>query len=403
MGTLDTKGVEYAYVRDRVRDHGVDVLLVDAGVLGEPLTLADITREEVARAAGVDIEELRARHERAPALEAMGRGAAAIAERLHAEGRLDGIAGLGGSGGSAVLAAAMRPLPVGVPKLIVSTVAAGDTRPYVGASDVTLTYSVVDVAGMNSILAEILANAAGAIVGMVRAQAPPLGAAKPRVGASMWGITTPCVTRAVQRLEELGYEALVFHQTGTGGRSMEGLMAAGVITAAMDVTLAELAGALLAGLWPAAPDRLEVAGRLGIPQVVAPGGLDFVALGPTIPEQFQSRRLYTHSPQMVGLRTSPEECSELGKTIARKLNGARGSTALFVPLRGVSLISTDGQPFHDPEADDALFAALREHVDRSNVELHELDTDINDPAFALAMADRLHELHDAWARPDEVT
>jgi len=398
LGTLDTKGVEYAYLRDRVREHDVDVFLIDAGVLGGPLVEPDVTREEVALAAGADLAELARAGDRATALEAMGRGAAAIVERLHAEGRMDGIAGLGGTGGSAVLAHAVRPLPVGFPKLIVSTVVAGDVSPYVGATDVTLTYSVVDVAGMNSVLAEILANAAGAIAGMAKAQAPPLDETRPRIGASMWGITTPCVTKARGRLEELGYEVLVFHQTGVGGRSMEHLMTTGVITGSLDVTLAELAGELLGGVWPAAPDRLEVAGRLGIPQVVAPGALDFVAMGPreAVPERLQGHRIYQHSPAMVGIRTTPEECSELGRTIAHKLNSARGPTALFLPLRGISLVSTEGQPFHDPSADKALFGALRRHVDRARVELHELDMDINDPELAVAMADQLHDFHGAW-------
>jgi uncharacterized protein (UPF0261 family) len=398
LGTLDTKGAEYAYLRDRVREHDVDALLIDAGILGEPLIEPDVTREEVALAAGVDLAELARARDRATALETMGRGAAVIVERLHSEGRMDGIAGLGGTGGSAVLAHAVRPLPVGFPKLIVSTVVAGDTRPYVGTTDVTLTYSVVDVAGMNSVLAEILANAAGAIAGMVKAQAPPLGEIRPRVSASMWGITTPCVTRARERLEELGYEVLVFHQTGVGGRSMEHLMTTGVITGSLDATLAELAGELLGGVWPAAPNRLEVAGRLGIPQVVAPGALDFVAMGPrdSVPERLRGHRIYQHSPAMVGIRTTPEECSELGRTIAIKLNAARGPTALFLPLCGISLVSTDGQPFHDPAADEALFGAFRKHVDRARVDLYELDVDINDPEFALAMANRLHEYHEAW-------
>ena len=398
VGTLDTKGLAYAYLRDRIREHGAEVLLIDVGVLGEPLVEPDIAREGVARAAGADIEQLARAGDRAAALEAMGRGVAAIVERLHAEGRLGGVAGLGGSGGSAIFADAIRSLPLGVPKLLVSTVVAGDTRPYVHASDVTLMYSVVDIAGMNSVLAQILTNAAGAIAGMVKAQAPPLGEPRPTVGVSMWGITTPCVTRAAERLAELGYEVLIFHQTGTGGRSMEELMRAGAITAVLDVTLAELAGELLGGLWPAVPERLEVAGSLALPQVVALGALDFVALGPTVPERFQSRRLYTHSPQLVGVRTTPEECAELGKTIAHKLNAARGPTALFVPLRGVSLISVEGGLFHDPDADAALFAAVREYLDRSRVELCELDFDINHPEFALAVANRLHDLYQQWKR-----
>jgi uncharacterized protein (UPF0261 family) len=394
VGTLDTKGVEYDYLRDRLREHGVAVLLVDAGVLDEPLVEPDVTRQEVAEAGGADVEQLAAVRDRGAALEAMGRGAAEIARRLHAEGRLDGVAGLGGTGGSSVATAAMRALPVGVPKLMVSTVAAGDTRPYVGATDVTMMYAVADVAGINRVSARIFSNAAAAIAAMAGAGKPSLGEARALVGASMFGITTPCVMAARERLEEFGYEVVVFHQTGTGGRSLEGLIGAGVITAVLDVTTTELADELVGGVWPAAPERLETAGRLGIPQVVSLGALDFVCMGPmnTIPERFSDRTFYRHTPEMTGMRTAPEECVELGRRIARKLNGAIGPTALFVPLRGVSMLTTEGQAFHDAAADEALFGSLRESVDRSRVEVHELDLDINDRGFALAMANRLHDL-----------
>ena len=395
VGTLDTKGVEYAYLRDRLREHRVAVVLVDAGVLDEPLVEPDVTRREVAEAAGADVEQLAAARDRAAALEAMGRGATEIARRLHAGGRLDGVAGLGGTGGSSVATAAMRALPLGVPKLMVSTVAAGDTRPYVGATDVTMMYSVTDIAGINRVSARILSNAAAAIAGMARSRTPPFGDARPLVGASMFGITMPCVNAARKRLEELGYEVVVFHQTGTGGRSLEELIQARLITAVLDVTTTELADELVGGVWPAAPNRLETAGRLGIPQAVSLGALDFVCLGAmeTISERFSDRTFYRHTPEMTGMRTTPDECAELGRTIARKLNATTGPTALFVPLRGVSLLATDGQVFHDAVADEALFEALRESVDRTRVEVHELDLDVNDREFALAMADRLHDLY----------
>jgi uncharacterized protein (UPF0261 family) len=395
VGTLDTKGIEYAYLRDRVREHGCDVLLVDAGILGEPLAEPDVTREEVAQAAGADVRALAHAGDRGAAVETMARGAAAVVERLHAEGRLDGVAGLGGSGGSSLVTYAMRQLPVGVPKLMVSTVASGDTRPYVGASDVTMTYSVVDIAGINQISARILSNAAGAIAGMAKAGVPDLPDPKPLVGASMFGVTTQCVTVARERLEELGYEVLVFHQTGTGGESMEELMRGGFVTAALDVTTTELCDELVGGVFPAHAKRLEVAGELGLPQVVSLGALDMVNFGPmdSVPERFRDRTLYVHNPTVTLMRTTPEECAELGRTIARKLNAATGPTALFVPLRGVSMIAVEGQVFHDAEADEALFQALRDNLDRSKVELHELDLDVNDPEFALAMANRLHELY----------
>jgi uncharacterized protein (UPF0261 family) len=390
VGTLDTKGPELAYLRDRVREQGVDVLIVDAGI-HDPQGEADVPRDEVARAAGEDVAELAARGDRGAAVTAMGRGAAEVALRLHAEGRLDAIAGVGGSGNSSIATAAMRALPVGVPKLMVSTLASGDTRPYVGAVDVTMMYSVVDISGINSISARILANAAGAIAGMATATLPPL-AEKPLVAATMFGVTTPCVTRARERLEQLGYEALVFHATGTGGQSMEALARGGYLAGVLDVTTTELADDLVGGVLSAGPDRLEAAGAAGVPQVVSLGALDMVNFGPreSVPQQFANRNLYVHNPTVTLMRTTPEECRELGRRIGRKLSAANGPTAVFVPLRGVSAIDVEGQPFHDPEADAALFGGLRETLDW--VEVHELELDVNDPAFALAMADRLHEL-----------
>ncbi len=394
VGTLDTKGHEYAFLRDRVREAGAEVLLVDAGVLGEPQVPADISREEVARAAGADHAELVREADRGRAVDAMGRGAAAVLTRLHAEGRLDGVAAVGGSGNSSIAAQAMRELPVGVPKLIVSTVASGDTRPYVGAVDITMMYSVVDIAGINQISAQILTNAGGAIAGMALATVPERAAERPLVGATMFGVTTACVTRARERLEELGYEVLVFHATGTGGQSFEALATGGYLVGALDATTTELADELVGGVLSAGPDRLEAVGRAGVPQVVSLGALDMVNFGPrdSVPTQFGDRNLYVHNPTITLMRTTASENAELGRRIAGKLNGAAGPTVLFVPLRGVSAIDVDGQPFRDADADAALFAALREGIDPEKVEVHELDTDVNDPAFATAMADRLHRL-----------
>jgi uncharacterized protein (UPF0261 family) len=394
VGTLDTKGVEYGFLRDRLREAGVDVVLVDAGVLGEPQIEPDVRREEVARAAGADHAELVRVADRGAAVDAMGRGAAAVLARLHAEGHLDGAAAVGGSGNSSIAAQAMRDLPVGVPKLIVSTVASGDTRPYVGATDVTMMYSVVDISGINQISSRILTNAAGAIAGMAGATVPEGAGERPLVGATMFGVTTPCVTAARERLEDLGYEVLVFHATGTGGQSFEALATGGFLVGVLDATTTELADELVGGVLSAGPDRLEAVGRAGLPQVVSLGALDMVNFGPrdTVPAQFEGRNLYVHNPTITLMRTTPEEMAELGRRIARKLNGADGPTVLFVPLKGVSAIDVEGQPFHDAEADQALFAALREGIDTSKVEVHEVDADVNDPAFATAMADRLHEL-----------
>jgi len=395
LGTLDTKGKEFEYLRARLREQGVEVVLVDAGVF-EPLAEADLSQDEVAAAAGADLAALREAGDRGAAVEAMCRGAAEVVGRLHAEGRLDGILSVGGSGNSSIGAAAMRGLPVGVPKLIVSTVASGDTRPYVGATDVSMTYSVVDISGLNRISERILANAAGAIAGMAKVAVAESAEAKPLIGATMFGVTTPSVTRARERLEELGYEVLVFHATGTGGQSMEALARGGFLVGVLDITTTELADELVGGVLSAGPDRLQAAGELGLPQVVSLGALDMVNFGPrdTVPPQFEGRNLYVHNPTITLMRTTPDECAELGRQIARKLSDATGPTALFVPLKGVSMIATEGGPFHDAAADEALFGALREGLG-ANVEVHELDTDVNDPAFAEAMADRLHELIEA--------
>ena len=394
VGTLDTKGIEYAFLAERIREQGVDVVLVDAGILGEPPAVPDITREEVAAAAGADVDALAAAGDRGAAVETMARGAAEVVTRLHAEGRLDAIGGLGGSGGSALVTQAMRALPIGVPKLMVSTVASGDTSPYVGSVDVTMMYSVVDIAGVNRVSARIMANAAGALAGMARAAIPSLGDERPIVVASMFGVTTSAVTIARERLEELGYEVLVFHQTGAGGGSMEKLLEDGYAVGSLDVTTTELCDLVAGGVLAAVPERLESAGAAGIPQVVSLGALDMVNFGPleSVPERYRERNLYVHNPTITLMRTTPEECREIARILARKLNAATGPTVLFLPLRGVSAIATEGQPFHDPAADEALFATLREELDTEKVEVHELELDVNDPEFALEMANRLHEL-----------
>jgi uncharacterized protein (UPF0261 family) len=286
----------------------------------------------------------------------------------------------------------MQALPVGVPKLMVSTVAAGDTRDYIGGSDITLMAAVTDVAGINSISGRILANAAAAMAGMVNAPPVELPEQRSLVAATMFGVTTACVTAAREALEQRGYEVLVFHATGTGGTAMETLIESGFMTGVLDITTTELCDRLVGGVLAAGPDRLEVAGRHGVPQVVSLGALDMVNFGArdTVPPQFEDRNLYVHNPSVTLMRTTPAECAELGRIIARKLSGAQGPVALFIPLNGVSAIDVDGAPFHDPDADRALFQALRDHV-TENVELHELEHNINDPEFAQAMVDKLVE------------
>jgi uncharacterized protein (UPF0261 family) len=391
LGTLDTKGDEFAFLRERLRGAGVGVLLADVGTL-EPATVeADFTREQVGAEAGVDVEALRAAGDRGAAIAGMAGAAAALARRLYDEGRIHGVLSAGGSGNTAIATAAMQALPVGVPKLMVSTMAAGDTSDYVGGVDVTMMASVTDVAGINSISARILANAAGAMAGMVNAPAPQVEDGRPLVAATMFGVTTPCVTRAREELQRRGYEVLVFHATGTGGKAMEALVEGGLLSGVLDVTTTELCDDLVGGVLSAGPARLEAAGSAGVPQVVSLGALDMVNFGAreTVPPKFEDRNLYVHNPSVTLMRTTPEECAELGRRIAGKLAAATGPTSLFVPLGGVSMIDAEGQPFHDPEADAALFDALREGLAGSSVELIELEHNVNDEQFADAMVDKL--------------
>ncbi|GIK42160.1 MAG: hypothetical protein BroJett011_59930 [Chloroflexota bacterium] len=389
IGTLDTKGAEYAYVRDLIVSRGHGVLTLNAGVTGEPAFSPDISAAQVAEAGGGNLAHLRQQADRGAALEVMTRGAIAMAGRLYAEGKFDGVLGLGGSGGTAIATAAMRELPVGLPKVMVSTVASGDVQPYVGVKDIAMMYSVVDIAGLNRLSRRILANAAGMVCGAVEQEAPA-AEDRPLVAATMFGVTTPCVDRVREKLEGAGYEVLVFHATGSGGQAMESLISAGFIAGVADITTTEWCDELVGGVLNAGPHRLEAAAKAGLPQVVSCGALDMVNFWAmeTVPAQFKKRTLYKHNPNVTLMRTTPQECAELGRIIASKLNQATGPTVLFIPLKGVSAIDKEGQPFYLPEADAALFESLRRNI-RPPVELVELDLHINDPEFAVAMAERL--------------
>ncbi|QES51555.1 hypothetical protein DEJ50_30625 [Streptomyces venezuelae] len=408
VGTLDTKGVEYGWLRERLLRAGVDVILVDTGVMGDPRVPADVPREAVARAAGTELSELRAAADRGAAVTTMARGAEATVLRLHAEGRLDAILAIGGSGGTSIATRAMRALPLGVPKLMVSSMASGDVSVYVGSSDITMMYSVVDIAGINTVSAPVLANAADAAAGMAkgfaqassqassRAVRPGLRSSgeRPLIAASMAGVTTVGVDAARERLTELGYEVLVFHVSGTGGRTLESLAGQGVFAGVLDLTLSELADELCGGSLSAGPDRLTAAGRAGVPQVVSLGALDMVKFGPLekLPERVRYRRVRVHNPSITVIRTTEAECTELGRLVAAKLRAATGPTAVCVPLHGLSTLGAPDGPYHDPAADSALFTALREGLRGASAELFDYDTHINDPAFGRAAADRLHAM-----------
>ncbi len=382
IAALDTKGAEAAFVAQILRARGVMPLVLDAGVLGTPAFAPDISRDEVALAGGSAIATLTAQHEKSTAMEVMTRGAAEVARRLYAQGRFDGVFGLGGSAGTSIATSAMRALPIGVPKVMVSTVASGDTRPYVGAKDITLMYSVVDVSGINSFSARILSNAAGALVGMLETVAPTIET-KPLLAASMFGNTTPCVDHARVLLEAAGYEVLVFHATGAGGQTMESLIEDGFVRGVLDVTTTEWADELCGGVFSAGPHRLEAAAHRGLPQVVAPGCLDMVNFGgpETVPERYRHRRLYRWNPNVTLMRTNPEENAKLGEIVANKVNASTGPAAVLLPLRGVSQLDSPGGEFWWPEADQALYTAISRHL-RRGIHLEELDLNINDPAFS---------------------
>lgn len=392
IGTFDTKGTEFEFIKKLVREQGLDTLCIHAGAF-EPLFAPDVSNAEVAASVGVSMEEISSKRDRAFATDVMSRGAEKLIPELYAQGRFDGIISVGGSGGTSMATPAMRALPIGVPKVMVSTMASGNVSQYVGTSDVVMFPSVVDAEGLNAISMEIFSNAVNAVVGMVKNKKPLAHENKPIIAATMFGVTTPCIKTAKAYLEEQGYEVLVFHATGTGGRTMETLINAGFIKGVLDITTTEWCDELFGGVLNAGSHRLEAAGACGVPQVVSVGALDMVNFGPldTVPEQYRGRNLYKHNPTMTLMRTTKEENIRLGEVIAEKLNAAKSPTALMLPLRGVSAIDGEGQPFNDPEADKALFDTLRANIG-SNVELIELDSNVNDDAFALAAAKKLLEL-----------
>jgi uncharacterized protein (UPF0261 family) len=399
VGTLDTKGRDFAFLAARLRAAGAEVIVIDAGTGAPDGMIPDVDGEAVAAAAGTSRAELRAASDRGRAVTVMGRGAAVVVADLVARGRVGGVLAAGGSGGSSIAGQVMAVLPVGLPKLLVSTMASGDVSPYVGAKDVCIMYSVVDVAGINRISRLVLGNAAAAMAGMVAAQeqaAPGHAAAgdRPLIAASMFGVTTAAVDSARARLAEHGYEVLVFHATGAGGRALEALAEARLVSGVLDLTTTELADDLVGGVLSAGPDRLTAAGAAGLPQVIAPGALDMVNFGPpaTVPEKFTGRLFFEHNPTVTLMRTTADEMAELGARIGRKAVTAEGPTQVFWPDRGVSALDADGQPFRDQAADEACRAALDRELTAAGRTLHRVDAHINDPAFATAMADRLHQM-----------
>lgn len=392
-GALDTKGREFEFVRDLIAQRGLQTLVIDFGVMGEPAFSPDISRAEVAAAGNGDLATLADGNHKDEAMRVMAEGLAKIVRRLYEQGQLHGILSMGGSGGTSIATAAMRTLPVGVPKVMVSTVGGGDVSAYAGTKDITFMPSVVDVAGINRISRVIYTNAAAAISGMVSMEAPQTQSDAPLIVASMFGNTTTAVDHARGILEAARYEVLVFHATGTGGRAMEGLIADGYITASLDITTTELADEVCGGVLSAGPERCLAAARAGIPTVLVPGCVDMANFWgiDTVPEKYRERKLYRWNPNVTLLRTNVAENVVIGEMIARAANESRGPVAVLIPLKGVSMLDSPGGDFWDPDADRACFETIRKNL-KPDIPYIEIDANINDPAFSGQAARTLLDL-----------
>lgn len=392
-GTFDTKGHEYLYIKETFENMGFKTFTIHTGVF-EPKFTPDVSNSEVAAAAGVNIDEITKKKDRAYATETLSKAMEKLIPRLFEEGKFDGIISFGGTGGTSLVTPAMRALPIGVPKIMVSTVASGNTAQYIGTSDLIMMPSVVDVSGLNSISLKIFNNAIFAMAGMLSFEASKEVEKKPLIGATMFGVTTPCVDAAREYLENRGYEVLVFHATGIGGQSMESLIESGFIEGVLDLTTTEWADEIVGGVLGAGPKRLEAAAKNNIPQVVSLGAMDMCNFGAyeSVPEKYRQRNLYKHNPTVTLMRTTVEENRQIGEKIAEKLNLSNGKTSLFIPLKGVSAIDVEGQAFYGPEEDKMLFNTIKGLLDKNKVDIVEINTDINDRAFAEAAAQKLIEL-----------
>ena len=390
LGTLDSKAEEHSFVADRIRERGHNVALIDVGTGDEPQFTPDYSRYEVAAATGVDLRSLIERHDRGECVVAMSEAAPIFLAQLVESGTINGVVSLGGGGGTAIGTASMRALPIGFPKLMVSTVASGNTAHYVGTKDIVMMPSIVDVSGLNRISRTIFTRAAGAICGMVEAKIDEEGG-KPLIVASMFGNTTTCVNEAKAILEEAGYEVLVFHSTGAGGQAMESLIESGMVSGVLDVTTTEWADEVVGATLSAGPTRMDAMTKAKVPAVVAPGCVDMANFGAreTVPPEFEGRNFYIHNPQVTLMRTNAEECAEIGKVIATKANANTAPVAILNPLKAVSEINGEGKAFYDPEADKVLFEAIHSYA---KVEVTDFNEEINSSVFARACAEKLLEL-----------
>ena len=396
IGAFDTKGEEFAFLREQILSQGHQVKTMNTGVLGATtLFPVDISAEEVARAGGSDLPILQEQRDRGEAMKIMSAGAATIVSSLYEQKTFDGIIGMGGTGGTSVVTAAMRALPVGLPKVCVSTAASGDTSTYVGNKDITMIPSIVDVAGLNRISRLIFSQAAGAISGMVNVETVAEKEDRPIITASMFGNTTDCVNAARDALATLGYEVLVFHATGTGGKTMESLVKEGLVDAVLDITTTEWADTLCGGVFSAGPERLSAPGQMGIPHLIVPGCVDMANFGPmdTVPAKYKDagRLFYEWNPSVTLMRTNVEENRKMGQIFAEKANAAQGPVAFLLPLRGVSILDGDDQLFCDRDADQAMFEAIKANL-WPDIPVVEMDNNINDPEFAAKAVEMMLDL-----------
>jgi uncharacterized protein (UPF0261 family) len=389
IATMDTKGPELAFLAEQIERAGAKAVTIDVGTAAPPLVPPGMARESVAQCHADGIQSVLGHTDRGQAVTAMSEALVRFLEREFAAGKFAGVIGIGGSGGTAIVAPAMRALPVGFPKLLVSTLASGNVQPYVGCCDITMMYSVVDVAGINRVSQEVLTNAANAIAGMTLGH-KSVETAKPTIAMTMFGVTTPCVTAVRESLEHRGYDCLVFHATGTGGRAMEKLVASSMIEGVLDITTTEVADEVVGGILSAGPQRFDALLEQRVPLVLSLGALDMVNFGAmdTVPERFRDRRLHAHNAQVTLMRTTAEENRQFARWIAQKLNRSSSPVTVLIPEGGVSAIDAPGQPFYDPEADAALFSELETVLEPAPTRrLQRWPNHINDPEFASALVD----------------
>lgn len=394
LGAFDVKGEEYAFVRAQIETQGCTVLTMNFGTMGSTeLFPVDIENEAVAKAGGADIKQLVAGNDRGKAMAVMAAGSVFIAQQLFLDGKIDGVFGMGGTGGTSVIAKAMRALPIGFPKVLISTVASGDTTIITGVKDITMIPSIVDVAGLNPISEKVFKEGVGAICGMAKMDYTPSIEQKPVIAATMFGNTTDCVNMCRESLVGKGFEVLVFHCTGTGGKTMESLVADGFVSAVLDITTTEWADQLCGGVFDAGPDRLSAPGKAGIPHLIVPGCVDMANFGPvaTVPAKYKGRNLYEWNPNVTLMRTNVEENATMGEIFARKANEAKGPVAFLLPLKGVSILDSEGEKFWWPEADAAMFTALKKHLN-PGIEVVEIDANINDKHFATTAVEMMLKL-----------